>query len=139
MKHILLILSIFISSFGAVNAQDQRQPPDPAKREQKIKALYVAYITQDLKLTEEEAQKFWPVHAQFDAEVKAVNLDMPELDRQQAVLNIKKRYQDRFVKILGNDRANAFFRSDAEFRKKLVERLKNMRQQNKQRQMMNND
>ena len=139
MKHILLILSIFISSFGAIKAQDQRQPPDPAKREQKIKALYVAYITQDLKLTEEEAQKFWPVHAQFDAEVKAVNLDMPELDRQQAVLNIKKKYQDRFVKILGNDRTNAFFRSDAEFRKKLVERLKNMRQQNKQRQMMNNN
>lgn len=139
MKHLLLILFIFISSFGSLHAQEQREG-DPAKREQKIKALYVAYISQDLKLTEEEAQKFWPVHTQFDTEIRTVKFDMAELERQQAILNIKKKYQDRFVKILGNDRANAFYRSDAEFRKKLVERLRNMRQQNnnkQQRRMLN--
>lgn len=140
MKYLLLLFSIFLSSFGVVQAQEQREP-DPVKREQKIKALYVAYISQELKLTEDEAQKFWPVHAQFDAEIRTVKFDIPELDRQQAVLNIKKKYQDKFVKILGNDRANDFFRKDAEFRKKLVERLKNMRQQNngKKRPMMNRD
>lgn len=137
MKPLLLIFSIFLSSFGIVQAQEQREP-DPIKKEQKIKALYVAYISQELKLTEDEAQKFWPVHTQFDSEIRTVKSDMSELDRQQAVLNVKKRYQDKFVKILGNDRANDFFRKDAEFRKKLVERLRNMRQQNngKQRPQM---
>lgn len=138
MKHLILIFSIFISCFSL-----QAQPPggpDPEKREQKIKALYVAYISQELKLTEEEAQKFWPVHSQFDAEIRTVKFEMPELERQQSILNIKKKYQDRFVKILGNERANDFFRKDAEFRKKLVERLKNMRQQNNgKRPMMNRD
>src|SRR4051812_33024409 len=112
MKHLLLIFSIFLSSF-VVKAQEQRQP-DPVKREQRIQALYVAFISQELKLTEEEAQKFWPVHSQFDGEIKTVRFDMPELERQQAILNIKKKYQEKFVKILGNDRTNAFFRSDAE-------------------------
>jgi hypothetical protein len=141
MKRFLLIFFIFLSSFGLTQAQPPRGGGDPAKREQKLKALYVAYISQELKLTEEEAQKFWPVHSQFDAEVRGVALDMPELERQQAILNTKKKYQDRFAKILGNDRTNDFFRMDMEFRKKLVERLKNIRQQNngKQRQTLNTD
>jgi hypothetical protein len=140
MKRFLLILFIFLSCFGLAQAQPPRNT-DPAKREQKIKALYVAYITQELKLTEDEAQKFWPVHSQFDTEIRGVGIDIPELERQQAILNIKKKYQERFVKTLGNDRANDFFRMDAEFRKKLVERLKNLRQQNggKQRQMLKNN
>lgn len=128
MKNFILALTFLVSGF-CVQAQDQRDT-DPVKREQKIKALYVAYISQELKLTESEAQKFWPVHSEFDNEVRTVKLDLSELDRQQNVLNIKKKYQDRFTKIIGVDRTNTFFRNDAEFRKKLVERLKNMRQQN---------
>jgi hypothetical protein len=66
-------------------------------------------------------------------------MDLSELDRQQTVLNIKKKYQDKFARILGVERTDAFFRNDAEFRKKLVDRLKNMRQQNsgKQRPLLN--
>lgn len=129
MKQLLLIFSFFLSGFGVVHAQEHRNL-DPAKKEQKIQALYIAYISRELKLTEEEAQKFWPVHTQFDSEIRTVRSEMSELDRQQAVLNIKKRYQDKFIKILGNERSNDFFRKDAEFRKKLVERLRNMKQHN---------
>ncbi len=137
MKNFILAIAFLLSGFAA-QAQDQRDA-DPVKREQKIKALYVAFISQELKLNEDEAQKFWPVHAQFDSEVKTVKMDLSELDRQQSVLNIKKKYQDRFTRIIGAERTDAFFRSDAEFRKKLVERLKNMRQQNngKQRPLLN--
>lgn len=137
MKNFILALTFFLSAF-CVQAQEQRDQ-DPAKREQKIKALYVAYISQELKLTEFEAQKFWPVHAEFDNEIREVKLELSELDRQQNVLNIKKKYEERFTRIIGADRTNSFFRNDAEFRKKLVERLKNMRQQNggKARPMLN--
>jgi Skp family chaperone for outer membrane proteins len=102
---------------------------NPENREQKIQALYVAYITQELKLTEAEAQKFWPIHQQYDAEIKAV-AGNDELSRQQAALNIKKKFQDRFAKVLGNERTNTFYIKDGEFRKKLVDRLRKMRQQN---------
>ncbi|MDB5203261.1 MAG: hypothetical protein JWQ27_2670 [Ferruginibacter sp.] len=125
MKSFLLYISIFVSSIGIAVAQ----PGDPAKREQKIQALYVAYITQELKLTEDEAQKFWPVHAQYDNEIKTVGANLNELDRQQASLNVKKKYQDRFNRIIGAERTNDFFRKDGEFRKKMIERLRKMRQQ----------
>ena len=131
MKHILLYISIFICFINMALAQ-----PDPAKREEKIQALYIAYVTQQLKLTEDEAQKFWPVHAQYDNEIKAVRSDLTELDHQQAALNVKKKYQDKFIKILGADRANEFFKTDAEFRKKMIERLRKLRQGNQQKNMM---
>lgn len=132
MKKFLLTISIFICSVSLAQAQ-----PDPAKREEKIQALYIAYLTQQLKFTEDEAQKFWPVHAQYDKEIKAVREDLNELDRQQATLNVKKKYQDRFIKILGADRANDFFKTDAEFRKRMIERLRKMRQGNNQKQQKN--
>ncbi len=132
MKKFLLTISIFICSVSLAQAQ-----PDPAKREEKIQALYIAYLTQQLKFTEDEAQKFWPVHAQYDKEIKAVREDLNELDRQQATLNVKKKYQDRFIKILGADRANDFFKADAEFRKRMIERLRKMRQANNQKQQKN--
>ena len=122
MKHFLLTITLFIT--GLVSFAQ----PDPEARQQRIKALYVAYISQELKLTEDEAQKFWPVHSEFDKEIRAVKHDLDELPRQQAVLNIKKKYQDRFVKILGLDRTNAFYRADVEFRRRLVDRLRNMRE-----------
>lgn len=132
MKHILLFITLLTGSFSFAYAQGDE--PDAGKRAEKIQALYVAYMTQQLNLNEEEAQKFWPLHKQFDIELKTVDLNTPELDRQQTVLNIKKKYQDRFVKILGSGRTDAFFRKDMEFRKKLVDTMRNRRQQNNMNQ-----
>lgn len=135
MKYLLYFFT-FLLATSQLYAQDDKD--NSQQREQKVQALYVAYITQQLKLTEDEAKKFWPVHAEFDGEIRSVKLDMPELERQQTVLNIKKKYQDRFSKIIGNSRTDDFFRTDAEFRKKLVERLRKMRENNGQRPFRRN-
>lgn len=128
MKYLFTLLFL-CAGFGAF-----AQPGNNPNKEQKIQALYIAYITKELNLTEAEAQKFWPVHEQYDAEIKAVKADASELDRQQAALNIKKKYQDRFTKIIGPQRTNDFYIKDGEFRKKMIDRLRQLRQQ---RQGMN--
>ncbi len=134
MKKFILYLGFILVVFVAT-AQTNEQPvveeaqPNP-QRTEKIKALYVAYITQQLNFTPDDAQKFWPVHAQYEAEIKTANQgNADELARQQNVLNIKKKYQANFNKLLGADRCNNFYRHDGEFRKKMLERLKQMRQQ----------
>jgi len=119
-------LILFCCGFGAFA---QPGADNANNREQKIQALYIAFITQELKLTEDEAQKFWPIHAMYDNEIKAVS-STDELSRQQAALNIKKKYQDRFAKVIGSQRTNNFYVKDEEFRKKLIERLRKLRQQN---------
>lgn len=125
----LFTLLLLLCGFGAF-----AQPGNNPNKEQKIQALYIAYITKELNLTEAEAQKFWPVHAQYDSEIKAVKADASELDRQQATLNIKKKYQDRFTKIIGAQRTNDFYVKDVQFRQKMIDRLRQLRQQ---RQGMN--
>ena len=57
-KFILPIILLFISTVSF--SQDFKE-----KRE-KVKALKVAYITEQLELTTEEAQKFWPLYNAFD-------------------------------------------------------------------------
>ena len=125
MKNFILTLIIFFGGMTLAHAQ----PGGGGDREQKIEALYVAYITKEINLTGAEAQQFWPVHAQYSAEMKATNTNTNELERQQAGLNIKKKYQDRFIKIIGQERTNTFFKTDGEFRKRMVDRLKKLREQ----------
>lgn len=56
-KLTLLLLLIVSFSFAQSGMKDKKE---------KIKALKVAYITEQLDLTSDEAQKFWPVYNAFD-------------------------------------------------------------------------
>lgn len=116
----------------------QDQGGDDLTRQEKIQALYVAYVTQQLQLTPDEAQKFWPLHTQFTAELKAVKKDLSELDKQQARLDIKKKYQDNFNKIIGANRCERFFRMESEFREKLKNRVNNNPRQNQRPKVRRN-
>lgn len=111
-----------------VKAQED-VPSTPNNRQEKIEALYVAFITNRLALTPEESQKFWPVHTQFKNELKTVKQDLPELDKQQAILTIKKKYQDNFTRILGQNRCELFYKMDGEFKRKLLEQIRNRQNQ----------
>lgn len=129
MKHIFISLFFLLTSASTVLAQPGPDR-DNAPGKEKIEALYVAYISRELKLTEVEAQKFWPIHTQYDADLRAVKRDASELDRQQNILNIKKKYEGRFNQVIGAERTNDFFRKDTEFRKRLVERVAQARRKN---------
>jgi hypothetical protein len=131
MKKLFITLAIFAAFFSSAHAQTD-MPGDDAKRQEKIQALYVAYVTKELDLTSDEAQKFWPVHNQFENELKAVKKDLPELEIEQARLNIKKKYQSSFNGILGVSRCERFFKMNQAFKKKLMERLRKQRQNRQQ-------
>lgn len=136
MKKIILYSSFIVACFTtSVQAQETGDVESNKKTTQKIEALYVAFITREIDLTPEEAQKFWPVHAQYATELKAIQRETTtdELSKQQAVLNVKKKYQANFIKILGTDRCNNFYKKDAEFRRRMVERIKQIRQNGKER------
>jgi Tfp pilus assembly protein PilO len=130
MKKFILMIGFLCFNFLGLQAQNDIAKNE--KKQEKIKALYAAYITQQLNLTEAEAQKFWPIHSQFQTEIKNVDKQLPVLERQQTVLNIKKQYQQNFSKILGAQRTETFFKSDADFKGKLLNRMRKKNQQQKQ-------
>ncbi len=126
MKKFLLIASLILSSITIAFAQADNQEGD-FKQQEKIQALYVAYVTKQLELTPDEAQKFWPMHTQFTKEVNGINKALPELDKQQKTLDIKRKYQSNFSNVLGTQRCERFFRLNEAFREKLIERVKKQR------------
>jgi Mg2+/Co2+ transporter CorC len=85
----------------------------------KIQAMEVAYITKELNLTPEEAQKFWPVFNKYRDDVKGVLTNKSvtdQLEKQQQVLDLRKKYRTEFTRILAQDRANKVFSSEDQFR-----------------------
>ena len=120
MKRFLLYITFLFAVFTAA-AQPPNDFPNPKKAE-KIRALYVAYISQQLQFTPEEAQRFWPLHDQYQAEMQNINnSSLSELDRQQRMLNLKRNYQPKIDAILGRERSNNFYRLNDQFRDKLLE------------------
>lgn len=122
---VLFLVALFTTAFS-----QQNMGKDSANARKKIKALYVAYITQELNLTETEAQQFWPAHMGYENEIKSIiEKKLPELDREEAVLGVKKKYKDRFTKVLGAERTENFYKKDKEFRGKLIERMRERRKE----------
>lgn len=60
MKSKILIPILFLVSLVSFSQEFK-------EKKEKIKALKVAYITNELKLTTDEAQKFWPIYNTYDA------------------------------------------------------------------------
>ena len=124
--HSKLILFVFcFCLFTNGNAQHKRPRMEG---ENKIKPLFVSFMTQELNLNETEAQKFWPVHQQFDNEMRGVrDQEIPALEKEEALLNIKKKYKEKFSKIVGEERTNTFYLKDIEFQHRLVDMIRKRR------------
>ena len=121
----MIILTVGIIVSMVVNAQPARpgrpeMKGQPGVGVQRLEAMHVAYLTRELALSPEEAQQFWPVYNKYRNELKssfdntASNQD--PLERQQKMLDIRKKYREEFSKSLGRDRANKVFNSTDHFR-----------------------
>ena len=122
MKKYLLIILLIIVGLSRVNAQNG----------EKIKALKIAFITQKLQLTPEEAQRFWPVYDQYENEIKALQMDRNQetaLENEEKLLNVRKKYLGSFQKVIGPDKTNQLFNAERDFRTILIRRLQNRNQQ----------
>lgn len=143
-RSLLLAGGLLLGS--AVIAQDD-EPPIPPERLQEIKAQKSAYLTQKMGLTPEESQKFWPVYNQFDKELDALRKERRDVHRsmradgdvseaeataaiekelasQQRELDLRKRYSADFIKSVGARKTLLLARSEREFNRELLRRMK---------------
>ncbi len=118
MKKFVLIFSFIFSTFTVLHAQDDNP------RGERVEALKIAFITQKLDLTTDEAQKFWPVYNQYEQEIR--NIKGGEvIENEEQLLNIRKKYKPSFERILGSQKLNSLFNAERDFRTVLIRRLKN--------------
>lgn len=142
MKHFNIptfIAGLILCLCMQVRAQDNDNPG----MKEKIRAAEVAYLSQQLNLTPEEAQQFWPVYNNYTREVeqliaerrrnrqvdkkddaaarKALN---NEMDIEQRMLDVRKRYNQEFLRVLPARKAGNVFKAEREFRGQLIRQLK---------------
>jgi hypothetical protein len=129
MKTFLSLLMLLFSCTFSSWAQGEGNQPDP-KKERDIEALKVAYLSRELELSPEEAQRFWPLYNQYSKEMRtAVTDDQDVLDRDEKVLNLRKRYRDEFGKVLGPQRVNRMYGAEGRFRQLLLKQIRQQRMQ----------
>lgn len=127
MKQIFTIIVAF-TLFASSYAQEQQTD---SKETEKIQALEVAFISRKLELTTNEAQKFWPVFNEYKKEIRDVQISQRKnpnkdvVETEQKILDVRKKYRDRFIGVLGQPRVNRFFQAEGEFRRVLLNQLKN--------------
>jgi len=63
MKKIIILFSMFLFVF-TLQAQESK---DRLQHRERIKAMKVAYITQELNMDSKLAEKFWPVYNQYES------------------------------------------------------------------------
>ena len=131
MKYLLIYCLIVFESVSVFS----QQTPIIGNQFVKVQQLKIGYMTNELNLTAEEAQKFWPVYNAYSKESSQARKDNKEdiIVMDEMLLNIKKKYTGEFKKILGTDqRANKVFVSERNFGnviRKVMENRQKLRQQ----------
>lgn len=119
----------------------QQTPQGQGNKEDRVEALRIAFISQQLNLSPQEAQNFWPVYNQFRGDMKTLQQNFKpggngqftaeqQLDMEQKKLDLKKKYKNQFEGALGKDKVNQLYNIERQFHEKLKE-LREQRQQQK--------
>lgn len=145
MKKIYSILLLFVTvlAFGQ----------DMEDRIERVKALRVAYISEKLSLTSEEAQRFWPVFNQFDDKMdglhkqkrqlmfklrpenasklseKETTVLMDEDDKlEQEIQNNRRQLVKNLQGVIPNQKILMLRQIEVEFKQKLLNQMKKRRE-----------
>lgn len=142
MKKLILILTLIICANGIA------QPN--GKMQERIKAQKVAFITEKLNLTSDEAQGFWPIYNAFEAKLEAlrkgdlreVKMKMREgnvseseannllgiiMNAETEMHNSKMKLMNDLKKVISAEKIIRLKAAEDAFNKKLLERLREFR------------
>lgn len=126
------IFTLLVFSFAvSMAALAQENPKNEAGR---LEAFKIAYLTKKLNLSPEEAQRFWPVYNKYQQELRSARVDnrsqpADEIEREERILNIRKKYNDEFSRALNKEKVNTLYKSEREFGAMVQKELLERRQQ----------
>jgi hypothetical protein len=145
MKRSLLALLIFLICFNfKVHAQEVNVP-------EQIQTIRKSTYSKVLELTDAEAQKFWPVFEEMQAKLNEIRkqakierlniaknydkLTDAQMERaldnlltlEQDGLDVKKKYYQKFKKVLPIKKVAKLPKAEREFKKELLNRIKSYR------------
>ena len=122
-----------------------------AQNKNKLEAQRVAFITQRLNLTPEEAQQFWPLFNQYTEKLQQIRAsaksektaeDMTDADAEKVILgefdkdakelDLKKEYYQKLKKTISVKKIAKLYKAERDFRTLLLEKIQQNRENRKQ-------
>lgn len=148
MKKILFIIGFFLTVFSGLQAQEKH---DRESHREKIKALKVAYITEELNMDTKLAQKFWPIYNRYEEQKRElhrrehINLEEADKFTEARALEMLKEYiaveREEYVikkqlfadlgKFLTAREIIKLHKLEADFNKKLLKEYRTRKEANK--------
>jgi hypothetical protein len=127
---LFLALSLVVTT-GVLACAPPALQQSEESRADKIEALRIAFISQQLSLTPAEAEKFWPVYNQYKNELDALRKNYQtnghpltadqQIDLEQRKLDLKKKYKPLFESAVGKEKVNQLYNLEKKFQEKLKE------------------
>lgn len=139
-------------------AQEEEVAKMDPRAQEKIKAARIAYITDRLGLTPEEAERFWPIYRefsnkrmelkqQFDQARKNPNTSKPkeEVERElvdlglklkQQELDLEKDYSKRILDVIPAQKLMALKKAEDDFRRLLIQQIQQRQLQQQRKQQL---
>lgn len=121
MNYKIIVLTFLFAVFISGISLSQGKEPVCRMRSEKIKAQKVAFITEKLDLTSEEAQIFWPVYNEYEKEKEKLYDE-----KRKLMKNIMRNFEilkDADIEIAA-DKLLELDVSDAKFRQQYYEKFK---------------
>ncbi len=145
MKYFFIVYMVFVCAFTV-----KGQRIEDRQGGERIRAMKVGMITQELKLNENQAEKFWPIYNSFSEEKLEIHKSIRSLsnrnnnkaasndqllqkqeeilDLKQDELNLEKRYRDNFLKVISAQQYTKLLETERRFNQMLLEKLKERRE-----------
>ena len=154
MKHIKLTITLILFIFFSMNLNAQRDHHREQRCQEhrkQIKSERIAFLTDALSLSVEEAQKFWPVYNDYNkniddlrdqkheemADIRAKGENISDAEYQKFLkqyiffieneTTLKKDYQKDLSKILSAKKIYLLYKAEKDFKRKLVKGLRGKR------------
>lgn len=142
----LFLYLFLVFSLAPITLLAQGPPSSPEAREE-IASMKIGFLTRRLSLSTDEAKVFWPVYDQYSDELRELReshrsqmrsakddgdvskdewekLADAEIQFRQQELDIIKKYHVQFKKILPARKVAALYRSEEDFKRELIEKIR---------------
>jgi hypothetical protein len=159
-KVMILTLSLCMLTGLQSYAQDDDNQKDKeklmAERYERMQKLKIAYITEHLDLSVEEAEKFWPVYRKYEAKRNEITQEMfqrferpdksseeltneqakeiilQRLKEERALVELKYQSLNDYLEILPATKVYKLFEVENRFRQHLMQRLREPHEKGRQ-------
>jgi len=154
MKALLKILFMIMIALPAFAQENELPTTVDPKVEEKVRAAHIAYITDQLALTPEEAEKFWPIYREFAVKRKEIRQELrnmkknpdpnktqdqidkdlvdKQFDVKQKELNLEKDYSGRLLKVISAQKLRTLPDAERRFRRMILDQIQRRQLQQEQ-------